>query len=264
MWLGLRFAIMCIGVISENYGTPPHSQSIFSQHGSDTEPFIHQFREKLVQFLRMGLYTDCPPYTIETLLHYLHLEYLDSNDTQNGLWAISGMVTRLSMRMGYHRDGSNSSSISPFEAEMRRRTWAVIWNVDYSVSAQCDLPRMIHESEYDTAEPRNLVDTDFYINTKELPAARPDTEQATVQYLVTKNRLIAAFAEISDLKVSSPSCYTEIVKLNRRLDKTFHQVLRCSQSTHRLVVAPRRYCGASRWRYQCRSRYVCFIASTFP
>ena len=53
---------------------------------------------------------------------------------------------------------------------MRRRTWAVIWNVDYSVSAQFDLPRMIHASKYDTTEPRNLVDTNFDINTKELPA----------------------------------------------------------------------------------------------
>lgn len=99
-----------------------------------------------------------------------------------------------------------------FEAEMRRRTWDVIWNVDYSVSAQFDLPRMTHASKYDTAELRNLVDTNFDINTKELPAARPDTEQTKIRYLVTKNRLIAIFAEVSYLKVASPSCYTEIVK----------------------------------------------------
>lgn len=224
MWLGLLFAIMCIGVISENNGVPPHAQSISLQYGSDTQHLIQGFREKLVQCLRLGIYTDSPPYTVETLLHYLHLDYLHTNNTQNGLWVLSGMATRLALRMGYHRDGSNSSSISPFEAEMRRRTWAVIWNVDYSVSAHFDLPRMIHASKYDTAEPRNLVDTDFDINTEELPAARPDTEQTTIQYLVTKNRLIAVFAEITDLKVASPSCYTEIVKLDRRLNETYNAI----------------------------------------
>ncbi|EED16434.1 hypothetical protein TSTA_015220 [Talaromyces stipitatus ATCC 10500] len=55
------------------------------------------------------------------------------------------------------------------------------------------LPRMIHAFQFDTAEPRNLVDSYFDTNIKDLPAARPDTEQTTVQYLVTKTRLKAMY-----------------------------------------------------------------------
>jgi hypothetical protein len=50
------------------------------------------------------------------------------------------IVVRTAMRMGYHRDPSHYPEISVFHSEQRRRAWAVIRQMDITLSSWVSLP----------------------------------------------------------------------------------------------------------------------------
>ncbi|BDD62492.1 hypothetical protein MAP00_007460 [Monascus purpureus] len=216
MWIGLLFGVMCLGAAFQRQR---------SSQMPDPQQLVRLYREKIIQCLVVGKYAKCAPYTLETLLLYLNIEYLQSEDTRVETWILLGVIVRLALRMGYHRDASHFPHISPFAAEMRRRVWALIVQFDCLTSAQVGLPRMIRDSQSDTAEPRNLLDEDFDENSTALPLPQPSTVQTPVQYIVAKNRIVAVFGRICDLITSSnaPS-YPEVMQLDETLHDTYRSV----------------------------------------
>ncbi|KAK9433076.1 fungal-specific transcription factor domain-containing protein [Lipomyces doorenjongii] len=225
MWIGLLFAIMCLSVLHQQFSPSASGQPLYVQSAADSKCLIEIYREKVVQCLVLGKYTKSVPYTIETLLLYLHIEYRRSEDTQIGVWIILGIIVRMALHMGYHRDASHFPRISPFHAEMRRRAWAIIVQLDIIASTQVGLPRMIRVSQSDTAEPRNLLDEDFDENVVELPPERPDTDKTPILCMVVKNRLFSVFGMISDLTTSTrPSSYAEVMRLDQVLHDTYNNI----------------------------------------
>ena len=225
IWLGLLFGMMCLAVLYQQLTPDESSQTPHTQPNADPKLLIRTYRQKISQCLVLGRYTDGAPYTVETLLLYLHIEYLQSEDTQAGVWVILGMIARLALRMGYHRDASNFSGISPFRGEMRRRAWAIITMMDVTASSQFGLPRMIRQAQSNTLEPRNLKDEDIDENMVNLPASRPESDQTPVEYFVAKNRLVSAFGKISDLAtLTKPPQYSEILRLDGKLHEAHDSI----------------------------------------
>jgi hypothetical protein len=64
-------------------------------------------------------------------------------EDQLRLWLSLGLILRVALKMGLHRDPSNFSFISPFEAEMRWRIWSIIYVFDVLTSFAIGLPGMI-------------------------------------------------------------------------------------------------------------------------
>jgi hypothetical protein len=218
MWIGELFGVICLGAYYQQEALPLIS---------DPKSLIPIYREKIVQCLILGKYTKCAPCTIETLLLYLHLEYNKNEDNQMEIWVLLGVIVRLALRMGYHRDASHFPHISIFQGEMRRRAWAVIISFDALASAQVGLPRMIRESHSDTAEPRNLLDEDLYQEMLTLPPSRPDTVQTLVQFIVAKNTIIGIYGKISDeITATEPISYTEVMRLDKILGDTYSSIPR--------------------------------------
>lgn len=117
---------------------------------TQSQAFSRWFRETFA----FGKNVDCQPSLyIRDIATLPPLEYLRTVNIQNYRWNPRGIVSRLSLRMRYNWDESNSRSITPFEAEMRRRTWAVIHNVNCSVSVQFGQPRMIQLRAYGKVKP---------------------------------------------------------------------------------------------------------------
>jgi hypothetical protein len=145
-----------------------------------------EYRVRTVQCLINSDYTKSSLYTIETLILYVHGEYASRWDAEVGLWVIIGMITRLAMRMGYHRDPSNYPGISPFQGEMRRRIWAFVRSMDTMFSFQLALPSMIRDSDCDARSPRNIFEDEFGPDSKVLPPARPSSEPTPVSYMLAK------------------------------------------------------------------------------
>jgi hypothetical protein len=87
------------------------------------------------------------------------------------------------------------------------------------------LPRMIRQSQCDTAEPRNLLDEDLSINMLELPLSRPDTSETVPLYFKAKGRIIYVFGMICDLTTSmKPEPYVEFMRLDKMLDESYRSI----------------------------------------
>lgn len=226
-WVGLLFAMMCLSSQSQQLDTAPASiptslqRSPYASHGGETQHFTDVFRQGTVQCLMLGHYTNGGPCVLETLLLYLMSEFLPSKDSQVGIRLVVGIIVQIAMHMGYHRDSTHFPNITPFEGEMRRRIWALIYQIDFGTSTQLGLPRLlIRASQIDTAEPRNLVDSDFDEKSTDLPPPRPDTEVTPALYSSSKLRIFSVGVKVADL-ASETHCppYADVLELDRQLDE---------------------------------------------
>ena len=221
MWIGMLFTMMCLATQFQSFlVNEPRGVDQYPLPAQDMQHLVRLYQERTVQCLVLGKYTKSVPYTIPTLLLYFATEHFQGEDTEIGTWILLGIVVRIAMRMGYHRDARHSPQISPFHGEMRRRAWALLAQLDLMASTQIGLPRMIKESQTDAAEPRNLVDDDFDEDIDALPASRPDTDLTPMLYVIVKNRIVSVFGMISDLTTSKGIIsYAEVM----RLDKVLHE-----------------------------------------
>ena len=94
----------------------------------------------------------------------------------------------------------------------------MVFQLDILTSAYIGLPRMIREGETDTAEPKNLLDTDFDESMTTLPHPRPSTEATPVAYSIFKVRLLRQFGLIVDqINAITPISYESVLRLDSRL-----------------------------------------------
>lgn len=188
----------------------------------DPQEVCENFRLQAAYCLIRDKYTTPGKYTIEGLLLYTQTEYFRSPDAQHEIWVLMGIIMRLAMRVGLHRDSAHYQGISCFKAEMRRRIWALMSQLDSLFSFQMGLPRMIHKGLADNQLPRNLLDEDFDENSQTLPPSRPDTDFTPVSYLIAKSRIADVFGLITDHVASmEPSSYQSILQLDKELNKAY-------------------------------------------
>lgn len=178
------------------------------------------YKMTAIDCLVAGDYTNPEDHTIEALLFYIQAEWMCLQDATMDLSVVIGMVARLAMRMGIHRDSKVNSGLTAFRREMRRRIWAQICVFDSLYSFQLSLPASIHQDECDCDLPRNIWNRDFNEDTVTLPPPRPLTENTEVCYNIIKTRLQLLFGRIMAVTESSDTLITEIViKYEQELDE---------------------------------------------
>ena len=212
-WLGQMFAILCL--------------SMHSYFRMDDEP--PEFRGKSLalaanyrgltgQCLLLADFTKPVNQMIETMVLHLHCEYARNRDAEVGVWVLVGMIVRLAMRMGYHRDPKYYPDITPFQGEIRRRVWTFVRQSDLLFSFQIGLPSMIRLGDCDTELPRNLYDDEFDEDTKVLPPSRPVSEPTPVSYMCAKASMAYVFGKaVERLHSLSNISYDEVMALDRDL-----------------------------------------------
>ena len=100
----------------------------------------------------------------------------------------------------------------------------VLTQFDTASASQVGLPRIIKETQCDTAEPRNLLDNDFDDTSTVLPPARPQNEHTLVQFLVYKSRVVSVYGMICDFTTSSKQRdYEEAMRLDVLLNTAYAQ-----------------------------------------
>ena len=209
---------MFIGSQNEQAG---HQETICSPQ----TPQRAKYFKKAGEALMTGNYLKGRIYSVESLLLYGVCKYIQRDEHDTDAWMTIGMSTRLAMKMGYHRDPRNLANISPFEGEMRRRTFFILEAFDLLLSFQAGLPAMIQEEECDTDPPGNLFDTDFDEDCKAIPPSRPPTDSTPMLYYRYKSRLARIFRRIYRHAVSlKASPYEETMKLDVELDRTHEDV----------------------------------------
>ncbi|KAJ5895069.1 hypothetical protein N7495_006760 [Penicillium taxi] len=213
MWIGKLYGILCVAITCQDKSNPiiPNLTGV-----------LEKYTHKINQCLIIGKYDECPPDTIETLSFALGTRFVQKQDPNIGNLILLGVVIRMARRMGYHRDASYFPKISPFDGEMRRRVWHLITDMDTMMSLSVGLPRLLKESQSDTARPRNLLDEDFDEDSTALPPSRPDHLHTPCQWLLANNKMNSVFGAIADFSTSVrlPS-YADAMKLDKLLDDTY-------------------------------------------
>ncbi|KAL3478995.1 fungal-specific transcription factor domain-containing protein [Aspergillus californicus] len=184
VWIGMLFAMMRLSMLS--YYREGDEPAEFRDKSID---MAGTFRNLVAMCLTLADYTKPYPYLIECLAFHLHGDYCQTKEADISVWVLNGVIVRLAMRMGYHRDSKAFPNITPFQGEMRRRVWAFVRQADLLFSCQVGLPSMIRIGDSDTELPRNLYDDDFDEHCKELPPSRPPSEPTPLSFLITKSRL---------------------------------------------------------------------------
>ncbi|PGH03355.1 hypothetical protein GX51_04086 [Blastomyces parvus] len=213
VWIGMVFAMLRLACLT--------------YHGTSDEPpefrgkALHMastYRNSMAQCLVLADYTKPHCYLMEALVLHLHGDYSQVNESEVSVWVLIGVIVRLAMRMGYHRDSKMFPNLSVFQGEMRRRLWAFIRQADLLLSFQVGLPSMIRTGDCDTELPRNLYDTDFDEDTVKLPDERPLDEAAPISFLIVKARVAMAFGRVLETtqKVTGSS-YEEVMDLDHQL-----------------------------------------------
>lgn len=192
---------------------------------SSQSPQRATFFKKAGQALMTGDYMKAKPYSVESVLLYGVCKYVQKDEQDTDAWMTMAVSTRLAMKMGYHRDPRHLANISPFEGEMRRRTFCILEAFDLLLSFQAGMPAMIHEEECDTDPPGNLFDTDFDEDCKEIPPSRPPTDSTPMLYYRYKSRLAKIFRRIYQHAISfRNSTYEETMKLDAQLNMAHDEV----------------------------------------
>lgn len=214
MWLGLLYSVLCLAMLSYHKvgDEPPEWKGQILELAAE-------YRLRTIQCLITGDYTKPVMYTVETMLLYVFGEYSSRWDADMALWLINSVIVRLALRMGYHRDAKWFPNISPFQGEMRRRTWALLRTADIVFSHQVSLPNMIHEHDCDTELPHNIFEDEFGPDTEVLPPSRPTSEPTSMSYMLFKVKLCLELGHIlqATSRVRNQAHYDEILRFDARL-----------------------------------------------
>ncbi|KAF8861773.1 hypothetical protein BDZ45DRAFT_586481 [Acephala macrosclerotiorum] len=219
MWIGLLFSIL--GLVSYFYEVSGEELHTMPEPFTSMLEMSRLFRDRTAQCLVEVNYLHPRRYTIETMCFYFALERFQTRGSGFGAYVVLGIIVRVAMRLGYHRDASHYPSILLFDGEMRRRVWSTIFQLDLITSAQVGLPRMIREAETDTAEPKNLLDTDFDQGMTEVPHPRPNTDVTPVGYAIFMVRILRQLGLfVHQINSTTPPSYDNVMRLDSKLMET--------------------------------------------
>jgi hypothetical protein len=187
----------------------------------DTSRSANHFSIAAAHCLIAGRYNHPQRFAIESLMLFLQVECLTSLDIAYDVGTMFGLAMRLATRMGYHRD-PESLNISPFEKEMRRRTWSLAMQLDLLVSFQLGLPSNVQHPTWNTRPPASLMDFDFDEDTLEMPPERPYTTTTDITFYICKHRLMTVFEKILHHTLSQPAeSSSELELLDAELRDTY-------------------------------------------
>ncbi|KAI1330678.1 hypothetical protein F5Y16DRAFT_340100 [Xylariaceae sp. FL0255] len=171
--------------------------------------------------------------TLQTEILVLMAQRVLSIQNQES-WTHLGLIVRMAMTMGLHRDPSEfNESIAPFWAEQRRRLWTTILELDVFMSIQCNLPSCVRAGDYTCQSPRNINDEELYLNMTELPPSKPieiDTD-SRIQVFAASSLIARCKAVEVVSRIHSLRDYQQVLAIGSELERALEDV--------RFVVPPR-------------------------
>ncbi|KAI9370147.1 hypothetical protein BJX61DRAFT_108083 [Aspergillus egyptiacus] len=162
-----------------------------------------------------------PDITVLRLHILLIIAQIKHGMKRSKAWLTTATLVKQAMLAGYHRDPSLYTKISPFNKEMRRRIWTTIVELDLQISLERGMPPSVQESDYDTAPPLNLNDTDVDETIEELPAERPIEEltDCSFQAILTQSLPLRLRACTLMHSPRIKCCYEEILRVDWELNR---------------------------------------------
>jgi hypothetical protein len=219
MWVGLLFSVMSMSAFLQQQDVGALGLSAV-----ESQDMLETYRTLTIHCLIAGDYLRPSGYTIETLTLHFAVDQNVNLDTDIGNWILIGVVIRIALRMGLHRDPSHWPNIRPLQAELRRRVWISLYQLDFFTSTQVGLPRIIKDSQCDARPPAHLFDQDIGFEHDEIPPERPLTDPTPLLYHVQRNTIIKVAAEIYDTTEAAPPSFATIAALGAKLERAIDAI----------------------------------------
>lgn len=221
-WIAILFMVASLGVFYSSFQAPHELQSDSPLAAMDR---FKLYRGAAGTALIWAKYSQPNQWTLQAMVLYGEAYFLANRQSQMSCYLLSSVLIRLMLKMGLHRDPSKLPNISPYDGEMRRRCWHLAIQLDLLVAFHLGLPAMIHGIESDAELPRNLIDSDFGEDSKELPPARPASDYTPLTYPVNKAVLCRVFGLVARQAHSlTVPTYEEVMKLDAVLEETYNNV----------------------------------------
>lgn len=221
-WLSLLFGTLSLAIMIEHTVNPVTAETRLPKT-------FDLYKTQCAVALTMSDYTVPGKYKVEAAALYVGVEFLHANNLKTGISVLMGVVSRLAIVMGYHRDPRMDPHISIFDGEIRRRTWLLLLVIDHIVAWQTGLPQAIQRGLGDTARPRNLLDIDFGPSSTVLPPSRPENYQnmSNITYMVAMEKMLSVASEVTETASESTPSPEKALHLNELLEATWDN---CSSS----------------------------------
>jgi hypothetical protein len=150
----LMFSIYFAAITSMQSST--HCQKLFHE---DRQVLLRRYTLGFEQALANADFMRCPDFTTIQAMT-LHLICARFSMDKAYVWSMVGLLVRLAMKLGLHRDPADLE-LSPFISEMRRRLWWQIYVLDIRTAEDSDMDPFICEHVFNTRFPTNVNDVDL-------------------------------------------------------------------------------------------------------
>lgn len=173
--------------------------------------------------------------TLQCQVLHLHASRMMSSQNQES-WTQLGFIVRMAMTMGLHRDPDEFPQVRPFYAELRRRLWYTVIDMDLHVALACNLPCAVREGEYTCRPPSNLDDDDIFPDMNKLPPSKPIDEYTNSQLQAYASRTLPHRIRVSSIinRLDTIRDFQEVldcgIKLEQLLDDVNHLFPRRNQT----------------------------------
>ncbi|KAF5634061.1 transcriptional regulatory [Fusarium tjaetaba] len=214
IWVGFLFSVMSMAVSLQKKEAGMHGLS-----ASELQATLDTYRTLTIHCLVAGDYLRSSAHTVETLLLHFAVDQEADADANIGNWVLMGVIIRIAMRMGLHREPSHWPNIRPLQAELRRRAWIALYSIDFFTSTQIGLPRIIKDSQCDARPPSYLLDSDIGFEHDTPPPERPHSEPSMLAFHIHRHGVIKVAAEIYDTTEAGPPSPTTVATLQAKLEK---------------------------------------------
>lgn len=182
LWVSMLFSICDIARDSVGSGRMPGARN-------------QSFAQAAAHCLVLGEYFKPQQWAPEAILVFVQARCLSSAVLSPDVAPIFALASRVATAMGYHRR-PESLGVSPFAAEMRRRVWSSLTQLDLLTSFHLGLPKSTPGPMEMVDPPRNLNDSDFDEDDLELPTSRPLENPTGIQFAIAKQLFMGVFDKI--------------------------------------------------------------------
>ncbi|KAF2760777.1 hypothetical protein EJ05DRAFT_242344 [Pseudovirgaria hyperparasitica] len=221
-------------------------EDVLSNFGVPKIDLSLKYRMGLENALAKADFLNAPDLTLVQALT-IFISLARRHDSPRFVWMMTGIVIRMAQAIGLQRDGSRFEHMTPFEVEMRRRVWWVLYTMDIRSSEDQGMEYTIVNGSFDTKFPLNINDTDISPDTKTSPKARDGLTDMTYPLVwlemseATKQMMNKSTSGALDMAEQDHMMDEAYQKLNggllRYMDESSDAVYRIGVVIARIVMA---------------------------
>ena len=131
----------------------------------------------------------------------LFLLSVRNNYDVHTFWILTGVAVRIAQRLGLHRDGEELG-LQPFDVEMRRRVFWQLLPLDGLAGQLCGTGICITPDSWNTKQPMNIEDTDFWPGMTTTP--EPRTGATDMMFCLARTEIAKFVQKVNPLHSNKP------------------------------------------------------------